>query len=156
MRRSVLVQQIETASLGSFAALPLTKTSAQKAAVMLLDSIGELAALYCFATVVFVGGSLVPKGGHNILGPAREAKPIIVGPYMENFREIAQEFQRHNALLQVQGANDKELIAALSEALIDLLRDDARVQVLGANARTTVEANRGATAKTVEVLADLI
>ncbi len=156
VRRSALAPQVETAGLGSLAALPPTKSSAQKAEVVLLDSLGELAALYRFANVVFVGGSLVPRGGHNILEPARAAKPIVVGPYMENFREIAQEFQRHNALLQVQGTNDKELRAALSEALIALLRDEARSQTLGVNAQTTVEANRGATAKTVEALADLI
>ncbi len=71
-----------------------------KASVILLDTVGELAALYRFASVVFVGGSLIPKGGHNILEPALYAKPIIVGPSMENFREITKEFLRRDALVQ--------------------------------------------------------
>lgn len=156
VQRSAYVQQVETVSTSGFALLPTTKNPGHSAAVILLDSIGELASLYRFASVVFVGGSLVPKGGHNILEPAREAKPIIVGPHMENFREIAREFLRHDALLQLEGASENELVAALSEALITLLRDDARAQRLGANAQATVEANRGATAKTVDVIANLI
>ncbi|MBS1813199.1 MAG: 3-deoxy-D-manno-octulosonic acid transferase [Acidobacteria bacterium] len=155
-RRSAFVQQVETAGIGNYGALPSVKSPVQSATVVLLDSIGELASLYRFASIVFVGGSLVPKGGHNVLEPAREAKPIIVGPYMENFREIAAEFQRNDALIQVQGTTDKELTAALSASLIELLRDAERVKSLGANARATVEANRGATNKTVEVIASII
>jgi 3-deoxy-D-manno-octulosonic-acid transferase len=156
VRRSAYAQQVETAGVGSLASLPASKNPAHKADVVLLDSIGELASLYRFASVVFVGGSLVPKGGHNILEPALDAKPIIVGPHMENFREIAAEFLRHDAVVQLQGARDNELIAALRAALLDLLTDTERAQTLGGNARATVEANRGATAKTVEIIAALI
>ncbi|HEX4951158.1 MAG TPA: 3-deoxy-D-manno-octulosonic acid transferase [Blastocatellia bacterium] len=156
VRRSAFVQQVETVSAGGFTALLTTKNPAHNADIILLDSIGELASLYRFASVVFVGGSLVPKGGHNILEPALEAKPIIVGPHMENFREIATEFLRHDAVVQLQGANDSELIAALRAAWISLLTDKERAQCLGRNAHATVEANRGATAKTVAVIADLI
>lgn len=156
VRRSAQVEQRETVSASGFAAYPQIKNPAHNADVILLDSIGELASLYRFASVVFVGGSLVPKGGHNILEPARAAKPIIVGPHMENFREIAQAFQRREALIQLQSGQDKELINALSETVIALLSDDAQAQALGANAYATVEANRGATAKTVEAIADLM
>ena len=156
VRRSAYVQQVETVSASGFAALPQTKNPAHSADIILLDSIGELASLYRFAAVVFVGGSLVPKGGHNILEPALDAKPIIVGPYMENFREIAAEFTRHDAVVQLQGKHENELIAALRETLLELLTDGERAKTLGHNARATVEANRGATAKTVAAIADLI
>ncbi len=156
VRRSAYVQQLETVGMGNVAALPATKNPAHCADIILLDSIGELASLYRCAAVVFVGGSLVPKGGHNILEPALDAKPIIVGPRMENFREIAAEFLRHDAVVQLQGATDNELIAALRDAMLELLTDTERVQTLGENARATVAANRGATAKTVAAIAELI
>ena len=156
VRRSAYAHEVEWAGLGQLASLPATKNPAHKADIVLLDSIGELASLYRFASVVFVGGSLVPKGGHNILEPALEAKPIIVGPYMENFREIAAEFLRHEAVVQLQGANDTELVAALRAAILELLTDEERAQTLGNRARTAVDANRGATAKTVAVIAELI
>src|SRR5206468_2904202 len=63
-----------------------------RADVIVLDSIGELAQLYQLATVVFVGGSLVDHGGHNILEPAVVGKPIVFGPHMQNFKEIADLF----------------------------------------------------------------
>jgi 3-deoxy-D-manno-octulosonic-acid transferase len=156
IRRSAFVQQVEWVGVGDFKALSATKNPAHHADLILLDSIGELASLYRFAAVVFVGGSLVPKGGHNILEPALDAKPIIVGPHMENFREIAAEFLRHDAVVQLQGKHDNELIGALRDALLGLLTDTERARNLGGNARATVEANRGATANTVEVIAALI
>ena len=153
-RRSVLALQVEAISTIKIA--PVMNAQPQKSEVILLDSIGELASLYRFAAVVFVGGSLVPKGGHNILEPARDARPVIVGPHMENFREITEEFKRRNAVLQLQGANDKELTVALRDAMIALLTNPERAEILGENARAAVAANRGATAKTVEVIASLI
>jgi 3-deoxy-D-manno-octulosonic-acid transferase len=124
--------------------------------VILLDSIGELAAIYQFASVVFVGGSLVMKGGHNILEPALYAKPVVVGPHMENFREITKEFLRRDALIQLPKANDRALVDELKLALVDLLNDRERALKLGENARRSVEENRGATARTVEAVAGLI
>jgi len=122
--------------------------------VILLDTVGELAALYRFASVVFVGGSLVPKGGHNILEPALYAKPIIVGPHMENFREITREFLRRGALLQLRGADIHALAAELQDAFANLLRDKNYAETLGSNARRAIDENRGATARTVEIVAE--
>jgi len=122
--------------------------------VILLDTVGELAALYRFASVVFVGGSLVPKGGHNILEPALYAKPIIVGPYMENFREITKEFLRRGALLQLRGADPHSLTAELQGAFANLLSDKNYAETLGSNARRAIDENRGATARTVEIVAE--
>ncbi len=124
--------------------------------VILLDTVGELAALYRFASAVFVGGSLVPKGGHNILEPALYAKPIIVGPHMENFREITSEFLRRDALIQLPDASPRELAAELRGALARLLRDENYAATLGSNARRAIDENRGATARTVEIIADYL
>ncbi len=129
---------------------------ARTAGVILLDSVGELAALYRFASVVFVGGSIAPKGGHNLLEPALYAKPIVVGPHMENFREIAREFLRRDALVQLRGADDHDLTVALRDAWASLLSDQARATTLGANARKAVDDNRGATERTVSIVSALL
>lgn len=163
-RRSTLAEQSELAFAGmghpalsaAGAAASRLSDESRRAEVILLDSIGELAALYRFASVVFVGGSLVPKGGHNILEPAFYARPVIVGPHMENFREIASEFTRSDALITLQGANDCELTAALSDKLSELLTDPEEAQRFGDNARQVVSDNRGATDKTVEIIASLM
>src|SRR6186997_544862 len=78
-----------------------------RADVVILDTIGELAQLYQVATVVFVGGSLVDHGGHNILEPAVFGKPIVFGPHMQNFKEIVDAFLSNGAAVQVQ--SDREL-----------------------------------------------
>ena len=124
--------------------------------MILLDTVGELAALYRFASVVFVGGSLAPKGGHNILEPALFAKPIVVGPHMENFREIVTEFLRRGALLQLSGADPRVLTAELRDALARLLGDKDYAETLGSNARRAIDENRGATARTVEIVAEYL
>jgi 3-deoxy-D-manno-octulosonic-acid transferase len=121
-----------------------------RADVVVLDSIGELAQLYQVATAVFVGGSLVDHGGHNILEPAIFGKPIVFGPHMQNFTEIADAFVTNGAAVQVQTGRE------LEEALLALLSDPVRRARLGAAARALVEANRGAKEKTLAVIADLV
>src|SRR5262249_43004194 len=69
--------------------------------VLLLDSIGELSSIFQYANVVYMGGTLVPTGGHNILEPARHSKPIVFGPHMENFRDIAGLFLDSRAAVQI-------------------------------------------------------
>jgi 3-deoxy-D-manno-octulosonic-acid transferase len=118
--------------------------------VVILDTIGELAALYQIATVVFVGGSLVDAGGHNILEPAIYARPILFGPYMQNFAEIADAFLEAEAAVQVRSEG------ALETALVDLLADAGRRERLGEAARAIVEANRGARDKTMAAIVDLL
>ena len=82
--------------------------------VLVLDTVGELAQVYPLATVVFVGGSLVPAGGHNVLEPAVAGKPIVVGPHMENFQEIAAAFLAEDAMIQVRdGAGLAAAVGAL-------------------------------------------
>jgi 3-deoxy-D-manno-octulosonic-acid transferase len=118
--------------------------------VVVLDTIGELAQLYQVATVVFVGGSLVDSGGHNILEPAVFGKPIVFGPYMQNFAEIAQTFLENGAAIQVRTGRE------LEPALVELLGDPVRRARLGAAARALVEANRGARVKTLAAIAQLL
>jgi 3-deoxy-D-manno-octulosonic-acid transferase len=118
--------------------------------VVILDTIGELAQLFQVATVVFVGGSLVDAGGHNILEPAVFGKPIVFGPHMDNFAEIARTFLDNGAAVQVRSGRE------LESTLLALLGDPVRRASLGAAARALVEANRGARGKSLEVLADLL
>lgn len=115
--------------------------------VVILDVIGELAQLYQVATAVFVGGSLVDQGGHNIIEPAVFGKPIVFGPYMQNFAEIARAFLENDAAIQIRFARE------LEHALLALLKDPVRRASLGAAARALVEANRGARAKTMNAIA---
>jgi 3-deoxy-D-manno-octulosonic-acid transferase len=121
-----------------------------RADVVVLDTIGELAHLFQVATVVFVGGSLVDHGGHNILEPAVHGKPILFGPYMQNFAEIAETFLQHQAALQVTGP------AELTSASVRLMGDPVERARLGAAARALVEANRGAKPRTLEAIAALL
>src|SRR5207237_3323511 len=117
---------------------------------VVLDTIGELAQLYQIATVVFVGGSLVPAGGHNILEPALFGKPIVFGPHMENFSEIAEAFLANGAAIQVRSGSD------LEETMLSLLRYPVRRARVGAAAKALVESNRGARDRTLAVIRDLL
>ena len=121
-----------------------------RADVIVLDSIGELAQLYQLATAVFVGGSLVDHGGHNILEPAIFGKPIVFGPYMQNFKEIAEAFIANGAAVCVQSERE------LDDELLALLTDPVRRARMGAAARALVEANRGAKEKTLASIAELV
>jgi 3-deoxy-D-manno-octulosonic-acid transferase len=118
--------------------------------VVVLDTLGELARVYALGTVVFVGGSLVPAGGHNVLEAAAAGKPVIVGPHMENFQEIADQFLAADALIQVGDA------AALAPAVWHLLEHPAEAAALAARARGLLGESRGALDRTVDALARLI
>jgi 3-deoxy-D-manno-octulosonic-acid transferase len=118
--------------------------------VVVLDTIGELAHLFQIATVVFIGGSLVDAGGHNILEPAVFGKPIVFGPHMHNFAEISRTFLDNGAAIQVRNAHE------LERTLLELLGDPVRRASLGAAARALVEANRGARGKSLQVLAEVL
>jgi 3-deoxy-D-manno-octulosonic-acid transferase len=117
--------------------------------VLVLDSIGELAALYSLATVAFVGGSLVPRGGHNILEPALYGVPIVTGNHYENFRDIVNFFLSRNAV-RVVG------LAELPLVFMELIGNEAERRSLGQNARAALESQRGATARTIHALAELM
>jgi 3-deoxy-D-manno-octulosonic-acid transferase len=113
-------------------------TISRDVTVILLDSIGELASLYRLADGAFVGGSLVPSGGHNILEPAAFGKIPVFGPSMENFSEIASRFVAADAAIQVESPEDAGV------AWIELLRNPERREKMSENAKRLVDNSRGA------------
>ena len=117
--------------------------------VFLLDSIGELASLYEFADLAFVGGSLVPRGGHNVLEAAQFGTAILVGPYTENFRDIIEFFRKADALRVVT----PQLLTA---TVLQLLEDHDERAALGRRAFDVMRSQRGATVRTVSALLELL
>ena len=117
--------------------------------VLLIDTIGELASLYSLADIGFVGGSLLPRGGHNIIEPAQHGAAIVVGPHMENFRDILRLFQSRDAVTVVTAES-------LTRDLLALLTDDSRRQALGRRAMETLRSQRGATALTLSRIETLL
>ena len=117
--------------------------------VLLLDTIGELSSLYELADLAFIGGSLVPRGGHNVLEAAQFGKPILVGPHTENFRDIVDIFRKADALVVV---TPQSLTATVQR----LLEDDAQRTALGQRAREVMQSQVGATERTVAALLGLL
>ena len=117
--------------------------------IVLLDTIGELASVYSLAAVAFVGGSLIPAGGHNPLEPAQFAVPIVMGPHYVNFRAITEDLLTHQALR----ITTKESLAA---TLIDLLGNTADATALGLRARQVFEQQSGATDRCVLAIRGLL
>lgn len=124
----------------------------KNAEVILLDSIGELRAVYLLAEIVFVGGSLIPHGGQSVLEPAIAEKAIVTGFYTMNFSEIVKEFLAQDALVQLPKLGEKEVAVKLAETFSELLRYPERREKLAKNAFGVVKKNRGATEKTVEYI----
>jgi 3-deoxy-D-manno-octulosonic-acid transferase len=144
IRRSALY--LDGISAGS-----LANPAGSPGSILLLDTIGELAAVYSLADVVFVGGSLrLGSGGHNPLEPAAFAKPPVFGTSMDNFRDIAATLLASGAAIQVDSAGD------LGAAWAELLENAPRRAQMGLAAREIVERNRGATAATLDRLAAII
>src|SRR6266568_3135927 len=117
--------------------------------VLLVDSIGELSSLYGLADLAFVGGSLVPRGGHSIIEPAQHGVAILVGPHTENFRDIVTLFQNRNAVRIVAPSE-------LASAFLELLGNDSERQALGSRAIETLTSQRGATPLTLQKLKTLL
>jgi 3-deoxy-D-manno-octulosonic-acid transferase len=124
--------------------------SSGRPAVVLLDSLGELAGLYRLAAAAFIGGTLVPTGGHNPLEAARFGVPLAVGPAMHNFREMAEAFDRAGAWRRVADACE------LGAAWRQWLESPEAGRETGARALRLVEENRGALGRTVEMLGDVM
>jgi len=112
--------------------------------VLLLDSFGELSSLFRFADVVFLGGTLASRGGHNLLEPAFFARPVVGGPHFENFPDIAEEFRRAGALLEIRTADE------LADVVGRLFADAGERRTLGERSRQLAEARRGATERALE------
>ncbi len=124
--------------------LALNQPIEAETGILLLDTIGELGGLYAVADLVFVGGSLVPAGGHNILEPAALGKAPVFGPHMENFRSIAGRFLECHAAAQAATADE------LAEVWNGWLEDPLRRDAAGLAARELVQRNRGAVERAVE------
>jgi tetraacyldisaccharide 4'-kinase len=119
-------------------------------AVLLLDTLGELSTLFPAATVVFMGGTLVRRGGHNILEPAFFAKPVIAGPHMENFAEIAEEFTAAGALRRIASAQE------LASAIETFLCNPRLAAETGGKAKALGESKRGATIRAIQAAVDVL
>lgn len=118
--------------------------------VLLVDTVGELTTLYAAVDVAFVGGSLVPIGGHNLLEPAAVGLPVLTGPYQSNAREIARQLLLEGGALQVDDAQQ------LAQALKELFADAERRIRVGASGRRVIEVNRGSVARLMEWLEPLV
>jgi 3-deoxy-D-manno-octulosonic-acid transferase len=117
--------------------------------IFILDSVGQLMPFYAIADIVFVGGSLVRKGGHNILEPAVLGKPVLFGRHMFNFRDIADMFLEHEAAVCVSDAED------LRTKIKALLRDASKLQSLSQRAHVLLAANKGATQKNLQLISQI-
>jgi 3-deoxy-D-manno-octulosonic-acid transferase len=122
----------------------------EPADVVLLDTIGDLAAVYGVADAAFVGGSLVERGGHNPLEPAQFGVPVVMGPSFENFRDVVARMREASGILIVQDKDE------LETALFDLLTNREYAKAIGEHGRQVFEQQQGATARTVEALVGMI
>jgi 3-deoxy-D-manno-octulosonic-acid transferase len=121
-----------------------------EAAVLILDTMGELSEAYGAAAFAFVGGSLIPRGGQNPLEPARWAIPVLFGPHMENFREMAERFLAEGAAVQISDG------AVLEKEASSLLKNASRASALGEAARRVAESQRGAVEKSLALVAEAL
>jgi 3-deoxy-D-manno-octulosonic-acid transferase len=118
--------------------------------VVLLDTIGDLAAVYGIADAAFLGGSLIRKGGHNPLEPAQFGVPVVMGPSFENFRDVVTKMQEAGGIRIVQ---DKDELGA---AIADLLTHREEAKAMGERGRRVFEQQQGATARSVEAIVAVI
>lgn len=124
----------------------LQQTVAPETAVYLGDTMGELLLLYGASDIAFVAGSLIPRGGHNMLEPGALGKPILTGPHLFNFAEISELFVKANALTKVDDAE------SLAEQVLYLAQNESERKAMGVRALEVVAANRGALAKQIEMV----
>ena len=118
--------------------------------VLVIDTIGELGRIYSVGDVVFVGGSLINHGGHNVLEPAAHAKPILVGPSMQNFKDSYSLLSKVGACKMVSG------VPELTKELLDIVKNDERRAKMGAASLQVIKENRGAAVRSIEYLEDLL
>jgi len=126
-----------------------------QAEVILLDTIGELPATYSLATAVFVGGSIVDRGGHNVLEPAAHGVAVVTGAHTHNFHAIVDLLSEANAIVQLPPVEGAEAIAKLTEVFQRLLAEPEWRSGLEARAKQIIDANQGAAERTMKVLAPL-
>jgi 3-deoxy-D-manno-octulosonic-acid transferase len=125
-------------------------------AVILLDTIGELPATYALASVVFVGGSIVDRGGHNVLEPASSGVPVVTGAHTHNFHAIVDLLNEAGAIVQLPPVEGDAASAALAEVFIDLLANSERRTELATRATQLIATNQGAAERTINLIAPLL
>jgi tetraacyldisaccharide 4'-kinase len=149
-RFDIVARKLEEARIPFLRRSTLAETSTSRLpAVFLLDTVGELSGLFFAAEVVFMGGTLADRGGHNILEPAFFGKPIITGPHMENFQAISDQFRAAGACVTIGSS------AELSGAVARLLDSPAAAAEIGRKALACAESQRGATGRALELARDL-
>jgi len=144
-RFDAVAQEFAASGLRCWRRSQLKPEEALQGGVLVLDTLGELASVYGLASLAFVGGSLVARGGHNILEPAQHGVPILVGPHTGNFRDIIGIFARAQALRVVTPDN-------LADTMLELLADGTGRDALGRRAAEVFRAQAGATARTLAAL----
>lgn len=145
-RADELKNMARTFNLTALQRTAITQNSQQEAAVLLLDTIGELGKVYSIGDIIFVGGSLIAQGGHNVLEPAAHGKPIIVGPHMFNFKDSYVLLRERGACVTVEEGSQ------LGDKLLAILHDNNLREQMGSEARKIIEENGGAARKSVEQL----
>jgi len=118
--------------------------------VILIDTIGELGRIYAVGDVVYVGGSLSKTGGHNVLEPAAHAKPIIVGPNMQNFKDSYSLLSKVGACKMINN------VAELTSEMLDIIANDERREKMGAASLQVIKENRGADIRSIHYLKELL
>jgi len=124
--------------------------------IILLDSIGELRTVFPFADIAFIGGSIASHGGHNVLEPAVEGVCVITGPHTDNFAAIIQTLLGEGALVQLGEVAISEAAKQLAATIKELLEDEPRRREIGQRAMAVCDSNRGATNRTMHILAKLL
>jgi 3-deoxy-D-manno-octulosonic-acid transferase len=124
--------------------------------VVLLDTVGELRAVYPLAQIVFVGGSLAPHGGHNMLEPAAAGACVITGPHTENFSAVTKALLDEDALIQLPGLSASGAPKHLASVFTELFSDEARRREMGARASRVCRQNSGATERTMGLLGGIL
>ncbi len=148
-RFDAAARKLEAAGIPYLRRTALDGRTVARPFVLLLDTIGELGGLFAAADVVFMGGSLARRGGHNTLEPALFAKPVITGPHMENFQAIDDQFRAAGASVRIEDASE------LAGAVDRLLSDPHGAREIGRRALACAEARRGATASALAEIRQL-
>jgi 3-deoxy-D-manno-octulosonic-acid transferase len=146
-----LLQPFQYAKASEWAARDDERTSSPRGIdIVLLDTIGDLAAVYGIADAAFLGGSLIRKGGHNPLEPAQFGVPVVMGPSFENFRDVVTKMQEAGGIRIVQ---DKDELGA---AIAELLTNREEAKAIGERGRRVFEEQQGATVRSVKAIVELI
>jgi 3-deoxy-D-manno-octulosonic-acid transferase len=124
--------------------------------VVLLDTVGELRAVYPLAQIVFVGGSIAPHGGHNMLEPAATGACVITGPHTENFAAVTKALLNEDALIQLLEPSASDAATQIASVFAELFADEAKRREMGARAREVCRQNAGATERTMQMLSQIL